>query len=570
MTSVDSTLVKERGVFFGTAALFAFALVCGGLGPHAPLLSGLIQAAAFVLLVAVATSYRAGALARTECLIPLAAVLLLLVVGVGQIVPLPPAIWRELPGRDVPAMVLDSLGEGQSWLPLSLAPEDTRLTILTWLPPITIFIATMMLSISERRQLARIVVSVAAASSVVGLLQRSFGPSFMLYDPGGGSDRLPGLFANINHQALFLACAVALLPSVLVYRRVQSVIHRVWPAAFWCLALLGTLVTASRAGLLLFAMASILTALRLRQRGSNSSTFLSFSWPKASIFLMVVSAGVVAASSYRADQLMARFVQLGEDARYDFWKASLSAIKAYFPEGAGLGTFEAVFQVTEPLETIREFLVNHAHNDIIEVAFETGLCGMLAMAIFVVWVGVRTARICNLHNWRSSASLSASIIVWLVLLHSLVDYPLRTEAIGCVFAFACALVVRDRDDRLAFQQVESDTRAVDYRKRDQPDPPSLMSARHFTAAACTSLLVFLSVGVARAQSSGVQTATRVPKNPGQRIGGDGRVPLGGTGSTVFTPSGAPAIVPNNRPAQKPAESSFRILVKQIQNQADPD
>jgi hypothetical protein len=68
------------------------------------------------------------------------------------------------------------------------------------------------------------------------------------------------------------------------------------------------------------------------------------------------------------------------------------------------------------------------------------------MAIFLIWLVRNSLRI-----WRTSQNESApldlalsragTLIVVLLLLHSFVDYPLRTIAMMSVFAFACGLMV---------------------------------------------------------------------------------------------------------------------------------
>ena len=65
---------------------------------------------------------------------------------------------------------------------------------------------------------------------------------------------------------------------------------------------------------------------------------------------------------------------------------------------------------------------------------------MLVLTAVLIW-GFRLA----IANWRlkpgnpSAISRAASIVVLVVLLHSIVDYPARTVAISCLFALASAL-----------------------------------------------------------------------------------------------------------------------------------
>ena len=71
-----------------------------------------------------------------------------------QLVPLPPSVWTALPGR-APAMeAFQLLGQGLPWMPLSLSPRATWLSALSLLPPIAIFLATLLIGYRERRTLS--------------------------------------------------------------------------------------------------------------------------------------------------------------------------------------------------------------------------------------------------------------------------------------------------------------------------------------------------------------------------------------------------------------------------------
>ena len=84
--------------------------------------------------------------------------------------------------------------------------------------------------------------------------------------------------------------------------------------------------------------------------------------------------------------------------------------------------------------------MNHAHNDYLEIIFEGGLLAGLALASYLVLLSVRLveARV----NGMQKAALMA---IGFLLVHSLVDYPMRTLAIAMVFAYLNAIVFcRDR------------------------------------------------------------------------------------------------------------------------------
>jgi len=125
-------------------------------------------------------------------------------------------------------------------------------------------------------------------------------------------------------------------------------------------------------------------------------------------------------------------------------ETTVEAVSEAFPVGTGLGTFSDVYRrFQDPAAASTEY-VNHAHNDYLEIALELGLPGILLVLLFFAWWLGR-----SLHVWRhdvenASSARAGSIIVGIVLLHSLVDYPIRTSAIAALFALGCALLVSGR------------------------------------------------------------------------------------------------------------------------------
>ncbi|HEV2043803.1 MAG TPA: O-antigen ligase domain-containing protein, partial [Sphingomicrobium sp.] len=89
--------------------------------------------------------------------------------------------------------------------------------------------------------------------------------------------------------------------------------------------------------------------------------------------------------------------------------------------------------------TVERTYVNHAHNDYMEIVLETGLPGAVLLLLFLIWWSSRAFAI-----WRSpnAAELgrAACIASAAILLHSLVDYPLRTAAIATTMAMALGLM----------------------------------------------------------------------------------------------------------------------------------
>jgi O-antigen ligase len=113
-----------------------------------------------------------------------------------------------------------------------------------------------------------------------------------------------------------------------------------------------------------------------------------------------------------------------------------------------------IFQRFEPRTLVQHVYVNHAHNDWLELWLGGGVPAILLIIGFLSWFAAASHRV-----WRASrpeASVldlalaqAATIVIILLLLHSLVDYPLQIPTLSVLFAIACACLIpprRSRDD----------------------------------------------------------------------------------------------------------------------------
>src|SRR5262245_52578948 len=93
-----------------------------------------------------------------------------------QLIPLPPWFWSALPGRDPAVEVFEILGDKLPWMPISLSPNATWLSALSLIPPIAIFLGTMLSTYRERRWLSLVLLAIGVVSVFVGLIQVAQGP----------------------------------------------------------------------------------------------------------------------------------------------------------------------------------------------------------------------------------------------------------------------------------------------------------------------------------------------------------------------------------------------------------
>jgi O-antigen ligase len=458
------------GRFWLTAVTLLAALLLGG-GTRGGFLSdALLQLLAIPLLLVSAS--RLGDLfwhqraelreLRWEIALCLAVVMVPLI----QLVPLPPAVWTLLPHRGPLIASFDGLGHGLPWLPISVSPNATWLSVAALLPALAIFLGTVLLGYRERRLLSLAVVAFGIVSSFLGLLQIAQGPASRLrFFSATNLSEAVGFFANRNHYAAFLY-VVLLFAAVWAIdigfavgpwrdRRIfeaRSIVTIT--ASFLAIVILlaAEAMARSRAGMML-TMVSLAGVYGLvltdRRRRTLSATPLNFLFAAAgTAFILVLQFAL-----YR---VLARFnTDPLDDLRLQFARTTIEAAWAYMPFGAGMGTFVPVYGMFEkPQDLFAHAYINHAHDDILELWLETGIFGIALMGAFVAWFVSRAIKIwryaaVGVNEFDRALARAATIAVALIVTHSFLDYPLRTAAMTAILAFACGLMVETLggDDR---------------------------------------------------------------------------------------------------------------------------
>lgn len=397
-------------------------------------------------LLAPAPEY-AGASARLLGWLTLAAVLLILL----QLLPLPPALWTLLPGRQSVTDGYQTLGMELHWLSLSLAPTDTIAAALALLPSLAILVAILRLGAFRARWIALSIVLAALAGVVLGALQITAGLGYLY--PFTSAGRAAGFFANANYMGTLLLAALPFLAALLARywkERGGSARKRLGmlgiAAGTAALLLLGMLLNGSAAAALLSLPVLIGCAALLA--GKNSLR----GWIVAGAVAAGI-AGSVALATVPALSWADNAVSVAT--RKEIWSRSLQLASDVLPVGSGLGTFPRTYPRYEDPDAVDWIYVNHVHNDYLEWIIETGLPGAFLLAVFFLWWLRRSMQI-----WRSPASESfakaATIASAAILAHSAVDFPVRTAAIAAVLAASVALMAEPRPRR---QQEESGVRA---------------------------------------------------------------------------------------------------------------
>jgi O-antigen ligase len=361
-----------------------------------------------------------------------------------QLVPLPPAIWTLLPGRDVVAKGYGLIGVPLPWLPLTLTPDRALASLLWLLPAFAVFLGIVAIGAFRARAIAAVIVLVTLASIVIGALQVVDGTEGAYFYTITNFGLAVGFFANSNHNAtLLLVCIpfLAALQTTLLRRsnkpRSASAV-RLLTGAIYLMILVGLLLNSSLAGIGLSVPVGLGTWLVFgKQRPALRR-------PLAIITLVATVATIVTiAVGPFGNNLFGHQTANVEASRQTSFALTFEAARDYFPIGSGVGSFQSVYHMHERLPSVTTTFMNHAHSDWLELLLETGLPGMLLAAVFLYWL-MRRARAIWQAESQDYFAQAAIIAISAMLLHSLVDYPLRTAALSAVFAACVALITGAR------------------------------------------------------------------------------------------------------------------------------
>jgi hypothetical protein len=461
-------LGNEPLVFAGCALVVASAMIFGG-GTRQGLWSdGIVQLTSLLLFALLAFRGRFSHVP----LLPIALAAAFLVVPLLQLIPLPPGVWTLLPGRGQFAETYEQLGLAVPYMPLSLNPQATWLSILAMLPAIAVLLATATLDHRARRTISLIFIGLGVVSVLLGLAQLMEGPQsgLRIYYPRTSTESAVGFFANRNHNGALL---YSLVPLVTAWA-IGFLFERRQGRLYWLIACLIVYV----AMILGFAIA-----------GSRAALFLGVGATIASLLLAAGSGrkvsgrnlAIIAAATVVALVLVVQFAFFNilgrlddgvlDVRRWQMAETTTTAALAFQPVGSGLGTFVDIYKIFESPQELKLTYVNHAHNDWMELWLEGGIPFMVVAVFFLGWFGVAAFR-----AWRAPAeeirtldrvlAQAGTITMVLLMVHSLADYPLRTTTLMTLFAFCAGLLIAPPGAR----RVREDDAPVDEAMEEEPRP----------------------------------------------------------------------------------------------------
>lgn len=428
-------------------AVLALALLLGG-GTRNFLLSDLLVQFAAVGALAYGLFRLRWQLLQPE--VRRLVVLLLLVVAIPliQVVPVPAALVGWLPGRAEVYSGLDSLGvPAPAFRTWSLDPNATLASVRSLLPAAALLVLAVQIDPKWRSRMVGLVMSAAVLMVALGVAQvaQGSGSGLRFYTPTNAHEAV-GLYANRNHYASFLVVAlICVFGGVIRHGTArtppnQRALHMLGWLLMSAILMLGVFLARSRSAV---GLAAVMSAIMLilafisgkQLRGATR-------W----LPIIVIAAGLVAVE-FGLDRIAARFGNLEGGQRTDVLPHVLELTRRFAASGTGVGSFPAVYEAYAPVADLGPKIVNHAHNDWAEIWIDVGLPALLVLGLFARWVWQRLQelRVDWGNGQRENAErLVGALILLSLCLHSLLDYPLRTTSLSCVFVLACILMLRTR------------------------------------------------------------------------------------------------------------------------------
>ena len=391
-----------------------------------------------IAIIAWALLDRRAPLPSTARPILLLAIAAALIVAL-QLIPIPASFSvNGVRGRIVEGYPV--LGLRAPRLPTSVTPYESLSAVFCLIPPLAIFGAIARLNAYRRSWLAAALLGATLFGILLGALQvatSGVGPRWYLYDQTNLGLGV-GFFANANHMATLLVISIPFLAAIVSSARNNNLQRYsallTIMAAMALLIVVGIALNGSLAGYALAVPAIAASVILILPKPNRIRIWLA----GAAAIFAIAAVGAIANSSIGVGKIGAD-ANVSIVSREQIFRTTGQAIGDFMPLGSGLGSFAKVYRLYERPDSATSEWVIHAHNDYAELSLELGLAGVLLAVLFLGW-WVSRVRAVWLEGEGGPFAMAASIASAAVLVHSLVDFPLRTAAISACFAMCVALL----------------------------------------------------------------------------------------------------------------------------------
>lgn len=277
----------------------------------------------------------------------------------------------------------------QKWRPVTLYTYATKIELFRLLIYMGIFFL-MVNNIRTRQQIQFIVLAIIVTGvsvAFIGLLQYLSGTEkiFWRYDIKRTS--FFGTFSNRDHFACYMSMITPLVFGLIIteylhyrknnsqfYPQSESAGHKTFFCTFAIVIMLSSLFLARSGGGAFAMITSLFLLIGIMACRKRLRKMVWYVIPVLLVtFSLLVWIGIHPVIEKLSTTIDIENPSL--QARVEFWKDTISAIKNFPLFGCGIGVFPFIYPQYSTVTYVHGVLINHAHNDYLELMLETGIIG---------------------------------------------------------------------------------------------------------------------------------------------------------------------------------------------------
>jgi O-antigen ligase/tetratricopeptide (TPR) repeat protein len=347
-----------------------------------------------------------------------------------------------------------------AWVSLSVNKKATLLETFRFVSYIALYILTVQL-LSDRERLKKtvfIIVIFASLISLFGIIQHLLWSGKIYWFRETAVRSIPfGPYVNRNHYAGFMEMILPIVIGLFLFYK-PRVSYRsfrekmaeifnlegtnVYMLLGFAAVLIGTSIflSLSRSGIVSLCLSMIVFGFLVITKGHNR---------KRGILVIIVCILIgLAVGWFGWGPIIERFQEIGllkddfPDYRPIIWKDSREILRDFLLTGTGFGSYIYVYPLYRSLPIVYGIL-DHAHNDYIEILAEGGLISFFIIAAFLLVFFYKSFKAFIRRYELFSIYLFIGCISGIVsmLIHSFTDFNLHIGANGLFFFFLMGLAV---------------------------------------------------------------------------------------------------------------------------------
>ncbi|MGH9732385.1 MAG: O-antigen ligase family protein [Candidatus Acidiferrales bacterium] len=341
-----------------------------------------------------------------------------------------------------PVLGLIAFCVAQKFFGLSAYPYATEINLLKWIA----YFALVFLAVETFRSAAQLetlsifLVNLGFLVALFAIAQHyTFNGKLYWFVPLPQSSEPFGPFVDRDHFAGFVELTAPLGLAMLfngTWRGEKAALV----ALFTAVPIAALVLCGSRGGIVGLAFASLFLIFVLRRPNIGIRQLFAFA------SLMILCGAFVfwfgaSATMQRFETLTAN--SISRDQRVSMDRDTWRIFLDHYSTGTGLGTLETVFPQYETNYTGR--VVDHAHNDYLELLAETGVIGGLLGLAFIVLLFRQGLANPNSRKCQSDRAFYAGALAacTALLVHSFIDFNLHVPANALLFLLLGALASAD-------------------------------------------------------------------------------------------------------------------------------